>query len=257
VPSAGDKSPTTNLFSEEKKQRMTTEMTTNNWLQTRITAERYMDGEKYEAEEGHGIDRVEKAAWVADILPAVTFAKGCQVLDVGCGTGVFSRLLLEWGCELVGLDASEPMLQEAEKRLPPQFQDNARFVAGDTHQPETFSPLRFDWITARQVVGHFYDPLLVFQNWHRWLKPEGRILILEGLWFRKGWGDDELVDLLPLSCHQTRAAVAYLLEKSGFQIEVNQWLANVNDYFVDTGRSDSPRYMLVARKLEKVKENVC
>lgn len=229
-------------------------MKTNDLLQTRITTERYMNGEKYEAEAGHGIGPVEKAAWVADILSAVAFAEGCQALDVGCGTGVFSRLLLEWGCQLVGLDASKAMLQEAEKRLPPQFQGKARFLAGDTHQPDTFSPLTFDWITARQVVGHFYDPLLVFQNWHSWLKAGGRVLILEGLWFRKGWGDDELVDMLPLSCHQTRAAVAYLLEKSGFEIETNQWLANVNDYFAGTGKSESPRYMIVARKLEQVGE---
>lgn len=222
---------------------------TNDLLQARITTERYTDGEKYEAEEGHGIGPVEKSAWVADILSAVTFSEGCRVLDVGCGTGVFSRLLLEWGCELVGLDASEAMLQEAEKRLPPRFQSKARFLVGDSHQPDIFSPLTFDWITARQVVGHFYDPLVAFQNWHKWLKPEGRILILEGLWFRKGWGDDELVDLLPLSCHQTRATVAYLLEKSGFQIEVNQWLTRVNDFFVTAGRLDSPRYMIAARKL--------
>jgi hypothetical protein len=38
--------------------------------------------------------------------------------------------------------------------------------------------LSFDWITARQVVGHFYDPLLVFENWHRWLKAGGRVLIV-------------------------------------------------------------------------------
>ncbi len=57
--------------------------------------------------------------------------------------------------------------------------------------------------------------------------------------------------MLPLSCHQTRAAVAYLLEKSGFEIEMNQWLAHVNDYFVGTGKSESRRYMIIARKLEQ------
>lgn len=226
-------------------------MNANNLLQTRITNAYYLEAETYEAEEIHGISAAERVAWVADILSVVAFGEGCQVLDVGCGTGVFSRLLLEWGCELVGLDAAEAMLREAEKRLPPQFHSKARFLAGDTHQADTFSPLTFDWITARQVVCHFYDPLLVFQNWHRWLKPEGRVLILEGLWFRKGWGDDELVDLLPLSCHQTRAAVAYLLEKSGFEIERNQWLTNINDYFVGGGESESRRYMIVARRREK------
>lgn len=229
-------------------------MTQNNELQQRIISERYTDGAKYEAQAGHGITPTEKTAWVADVQPAINLNGNDNVLDVGCGTGVLSRLLLEWGGQLVGVDASEPMLQEARKRLPSQFQQKARFLAGDTHQPDLFSPHQFDWIATRQVVGHFYDPLLVFQNWHRWLKPNGRLLVIAGLWLRQGWGDDDLVDSLPLSCHQSRAAVAYLLEKSGFEIQQNDWLTHVNDYFAATSQSESRRYMIIARKKENAIE---
>ena len=40
---------------------------------------------------------------------------GARVLDVGCGTGVITAALAEWGCTVVGVDASEPYLEGARR----------------------------------------------------------------------------------------------------------------------------------------------
>ncbi len=40
-----------------------------------------------------------------------------RILDVGCGTGVFTREALDHGASIVGLDISFPMLQQAAKKL--------------------------------------------------------------------------------------------------------------------------------------------
>lgn len=51
-----------------------------------------------------------------------------RVLDLGCGTGEHARFLASQGFEVVGVDASESMLEKAlEEPLPP----NLRFLAGD------------------------------------------------------------------------------------------------------------------------------
>jgi len=221
-------------------------MQVNNKLQTQITENYYTEADKYESELRNKITEVEKEFWVSDILPAIDFVKDCKALDAGCGTGMLSRMLLEWGCNVVGLDASEYMMNEAVKCLPASFQKKAAFLVGDVHQDDTFSAQTFDIITVRQMVCHLYDPLLVFQNWHKWLKAGGHILMLEGLWFRQDWMTEDLVDRLPLSCYQSRATVSYLLEKSGFQIEVNRWLPNQNGFFTNSDDIKSPHYLIIA-----------
>ena len=40
-----------------------------------------------------------------------------RILDVGCGTGVFTQDALEHGASIVGVDISFPMLQQAAKKL--------------------------------------------------------------------------------------------------------------------------------------------
>jgi SAM-dependent methyltransferase len=48
-----------------------------------------------------------------------------SVLEVGCGTGHFTRWMAERGLDAVGLDISEPMLNEARRRGGPEY------LAGD------------------------------------------------------------------------------------------------------------------------------
>src|SRR5688500_13342040 len=43
---------------------------------------------------------------------------GRRVLDVGCGTGRWSRLLADRGAVVLGVDRSEAMLTEASRRSP-------------------------------------------------------------------------------------------------------------------------------------------
>ncbi|MCU0482172.1 MAG: methyltransferase domain-containing protein, partial [Anaerolineae bacterium] len=88
-------------------------MGTDKDLQAKINSI-YAQADKYESEAGHGMTDIERDAWIGDISSAMTFAEGNKVLDVGCGTGVLSRILLESGGELVGLDASKPMVEEAQ-----------------------------------------------------------------------------------------------------------------------------------------------
>lgn len=49
------------------------------------------------------------------------FPDACSVLEVGCGTGHFTRWMAERGLEAVGLDVSEPMLNEARRRGGPRY----------------------------------------------------------------------------------------------------------------------------------------
>jgi SAM-dependent methyltransferase len=82
-----------------------------------------VDGyEQWYASRGRRADRLEKqllAGLSADIPNAAS------VLEVGCGTGHFTRWLAEMGFRAVGLDLSRVMLSEAERYCGP------RYVVGD------------------------------------------------------------------------------------------------------------------------------
>ncbi len=52
------------------------------------------------------------------VLRHVGLRAGDQVLDAGCGTGVFLRLCADRGANVSGLDASEGLLEVARERVP-------------------------------------------------------------------------------------------------------------------------------------------
>lgn len=202
----------------------------------------------YDAEAGHGIRDEERALWRADIFAAVALEAGSHVLDVGSGTGVFSQLLADWGCSVVGLEPSAAMVAQAQAKQAATAATPITYRVGDTHTAELFDGTTFDFIVSRQVACYFQDPLQVFANWRRWLKPGGQVIVVDGLWQRAGWDNERLVDQLPLSCLQTRATIAYLLGKSGFTVTHVGWLESVNAYLHASSKPNSPRYLVVARR---------
>ena len=99
---------------------------------------------------------------------------------------------------------------------------------------------------SRQVVNGLFDPLLAFRHWHRWLKPAGTVVVIDGLYGRDGWAGrwEEEVDALPLSASQSMASTPYLLEACGFRIAAVERMTTVNA--LPTTRT--PRYVVVAHK---------
>jgi ubiquinone/menaquinone biosynthesis C-methylase UbiE len=219
------------------------------------------EADSYEAERGHGFSSPEENdAWREDIAQIIAFSPGSTALDVGCGTGVFTRMVMGWvGSEgyVVATDLSTESLRLNKMRLPPDMSGRVSFVLGDVHDSTLLdgnAHLPFDYITCRQGVCLFEDPLTVFGHWWRWLKPGGQIVILDGLWTRRSWAVDErwaaLVDKLPLSCIQTTNTVRYLLERTGFAIEHVSMLDRVNDWYRRTQNDvfDTQRYIVIAAK---------
>jgi ubiquinone/menaquinone biosynthesis C-methylase UbiE len=67
----------------------------------------------YQTTEGQRADKLEKAA-LRELLDGFSSAE--SILEVGCGTGHFTRWLHDVGGTAVGLDLSAPMLREAQAR---------------------------------------------------------------------------------------------------------------------------------------------
>lgn len=73
---------------------------------------------------------------------------GKAVLDLGCGSGVQTKQLLEEGLDALGLDISRNMIEEAKKRAP-----LGKFMVGDMANL-TFETNSFDGVYARASLLH-------------------------------------------------------------------------------------------------------
>ena len=107
---------------------------------------------------------------------------GLNVLDVGCGTGDFLRLLapIVSPGKAVGVDLSETMIAEARQRSAENV-DNLSFRVGSVLELP-FPVASFDRVLATQLLLHVPDPLKALVEIKRVLAPSGVISITEIDW---------------------------------------------------------------------------
>lgn len=209
---------------------------------------------RYDDEPGHGLSRAEENALVADLKEVVDLGRKLKVLDVGAGTGVFTRVLASLpGLEVSALEPSPAMLARLRAKLP-----NVTAKEGFTDDPEDASHFAvgvFDVVISRQVVCGLFDPIQAFENWWAWLRPGGEVVVIDGLWPREAWSGkwNAVADELPLSSVQTLALTPYLLERAGFRVKHVGWLMRANHCLLEQSRVTPParismRYAVVAEK---------
>jgi ubiquinone/menaquinone biosynthesis C-methylase UbiE len=167
-------------------------------LQASITSYWNLRSPSYDVEPGHNASEgLEMDAWVADVgslLPPPPL----EILDVGAGTGFVSTLLARLGYRVTGLDPSQGMLSAARARgaglaSPPAY------IEGDGHAPP-FPPESFDAVTNRHVLWTLRNPRTAFAAWLRVLRPGGRLLAIDSLWFANS-SDDSKTILIRATCH--------------------------------------------------------
>ncbi|ALC06722.1 SAM-dependent methyltransferase [Corynebacterium deserti GIMN1.010] len=138
---------------------------------------------------------VERPLWEkvwADALPGETET----VLDLGCGSGFVTHVLADCGCEVLGIDGSSQMIDEALKenaRRAEGGRATAHFRVGDAHQPEVDEG-SFDAIASRYVLWTLRDPQAALNNWVSLLKPGGVIACVDAAWYPDGIDPDTRVD---------------------------------------------------------------
>ncbi len=111
--------------------------------------------------------------WLGDVCGQ--FHTPIDVLDLGCGTGRYFAALRHVR-DLVGLDASGPMLAEAANPIDADriMARTIQLVEGDALTYE-FAPASFDLIYSIGVLAEHtpFDARIV-ANVERWLRPGGR-----------------------------------------------------------------------------------
>jgi SAM-dependent methyltransferase len=97
---------------------------------------------------------------------------GERCIDLGCGTGTFTRRLRGYGLRLEGMDISPASVEVANRAA-----DGERYRCGDINRTE-LADGSYDIILYSGVLHHFANPALraqVLREGHRLLAPGGRL----------------------------------------------------------------------------------
>lgn len=104
-----------------------------------------------------------------------------RVLDIGTGSGFVAievaKLLRGSHCQIVGLEMSSAMLTiAAENAIQAGLDDGLTWRLGDA-KTMPFADGEFDCVVSNDSLHHWEDPLRVFNEIARVLKPNGKLLI--------------------------------------------------------------------------------
>lgn len=117
-------------------------------------------------------------AAVLDVLEKeIGLQKSWNVADVGSGTGIFSSLLLQYGCAVWGVEPNTEMREEGERQL----KDYTKFtsVAGSAEHTVLAND-SVDLVTVAQAF-HWMEPVATKQEFDRILKKNGHIALIWNL----------------------------------------------------------------------------
>lgn len=94
---------------------------------------------------------------------------GETLVDFGCGTGAFTKYLIQFNLKLIGIDISPKCINYAKSKFP-----EINFIRDDIEKTN-FSSNSVDIVVFSGVLHHFDDFTKTIKEAHRILKPGGRI----------------------------------------------------------------------------------
>jgi SAM-dependent methyltransferase len=139
---------------------------------------------------------------------------GEMIVDLGCGDGVLTAKIVESGARVIGLDASEAMVEAARSRGVDAFVADAQALGLDG-QAARFG--QFDAAFSNAALHWMLDPDAVASGVFTILKPGGRFVGEMG-------GEGNIATL--------RGAIREVLGEGGFDVpaEDPQWYPGVEEF---------------------------
>jgi len=166
-----------------------------------------MDPEKYDA-----WYQTKKGAWFSTlefqlIKQSMRPRAGESLLDVGCGTGYFTRRFAKVGLQVTGLDPDVSMLAFAEKHS-----SNVTYQSGNAKQMP-FSDNSFDHVIAITSLCFIDDPVQAIKE--MWRVTNNKLIL-------------GLLNKNSLLCKQKQNKGGYIGARWDTQRDVENWLNILN-----------------------------
>ena len=104
-----------------------------------------------------------------DLIGLLEFQKGEKILDLGCGTGDLAKQLADAGVEVIGIDSSATMIQQANQKYP-----EVSFRIGDARTLDYHE--EFDSVFSNAVLHWIKEPEKALDSVYKSLKKGGRFV---------------------------------------------------------------------------------
>ena len=92
-------------------------------------------------------------------------------VDLGIGTGLFTKILREKGYKVIGIDISDEMLKIAKNR-------GFEVIKHDLNEPLPFNDESFDFVFSMTSIEFLKNPENLFEEVKRVLKKDGEFLLI-------------------------------------------------------------------------------
>lgn len=100
-----------------------------------------------------------------------------EVLDIGCGTGNLTLKFLHLGCQVVGMDISQNILDVLDSKVPDVSRNRIQLVNMELHQFVNESRDKYDVVALCSVLHHIPDYDNFIDMIYPLVKPNGYIYI--------------------------------------------------------------------------------
>jgi len=104
----------------------------------------------------------------------IGFNSDCTVADIGSGTGIFTKHLLEKGSRVLAVEPNDDMRRYTKINL--SHYTNLHTIKG-TAENTTLEDESVDFITVAQAF-HWFDMLNFRKECSRILKPKGKVILI-------------------------------------------------------------------------------
>jgi len=124
--------------------------------------------------------KVWEASWIlADFLAGLPADPGKRILEIGCGLGLVGVVAASFGHKVVMTEHNAQALEFARANAELNGCPEVEIIDLDWNSPSLYG--RFDYIVGSEIVYHQKDFDALKNLFERLLKPDGEVILCEGV----------------------------------------------------------------------------